>query len=156
MSTMASRVAFHVKLADDYMARIESAISEELIVAQRKWGVKLSDETAELVKRHSLDQLTRKVDLTLKTSWGFETSVTLKIKGLSKGATSGILNDLTLPDELDSVPSIALVLGRDGFEVESEPSDNTVQPAELSDYILRKILVWVRTAIFYGVGSYKG
>ncbi len=156
MSTMASRVTFHVKLAEDYMAQIESAISEELTVAQRKWGVRLSDETVDLVRQHSFNQLTRKVDLTLKTSWGFEPAIALKIKGLTKGPTSGIFDDLELPRELSSVPPIALVLGRDGFEVESEPSDNTVQPAELSDYILSKILVWVRTAIFYGVGSYKG
>lgn len=155
MSTMASRVAFHVKLAEDYMERIESAIEAELKTAQRKWGVSLSEETIELVKRDSLNQLSMKVDLTLKTSWNFQPIITLKIKGLSKNSSSGMLKDLTLPDELKSVPEIALVLGREGFEVESEPSDGTVEPAELNGYILDRILVWVRTAVFYGVGSYK-
>jgi len=156
VSTMASRVAFHVKLADNYMALIDQAIEDELKTAQRKWGVELSDETIESVKRHSLNQLSMKVDLTLKTSWNFQPFVTLKIKGLSKNSSSGPLKDLTLPDELKSVPEIALVLGRDGFEVESEPSDGTVDPADLNGYILNRILVWIRTAVFYGVGSYKG
>jgi len=153
---MASRIAFHVRLADNYMELIDSAIETELKAAQRKWGVDLSEETVELVKRNSLNQLSMKVDLTLKTSWNFQPIVTLKIKGLSKSGSSGLLKDLTLPDELKSVPDIALVLGRDGFEVESEPSDGTVAPADLNGYILDRILVWIRTAVFYGVGSYKG
>jgi len=156
VSTMASRVAFHVKLADNYMALIDQAIEEELKTSQRKWGVELSDETIELVKRSSLNQLSMKVDLTLKTSWNFQPFVTLKIKGLAKSSSTGLLKDLTLPDELKSVPAIDLVLGRDGFEVESEPSDGTVSPADLNSYILNRILVWIRTAVFYGVGSYKG
>ena len=153
---MASRIAFHVRLADNYMELIDSAIETELKAAQRKWGVDLSEETVELVKRNSLNQLSMNVDLTLKTSWNFQPIVTLKIKGLSKSGSSGLLKDLTLPDELKSVPDIALVLGRDGFEVESEPSDGTVAPADLNGYILDRILVWIRTAVFYGVGSYKG
>jgi len=156
MSTMASRITFHVKLADNYMELIDAAVEDEIQIAQRKWGVDLSDEIIESVKRHSLNQLAMKVDLTLKTSWNFQPTVSMKIKGLSKNSGSGILKDLTLPDELGSVPEIALVLAREGFEVESEPSDNTVQPSELSDYILNKILTWARTGIFYGVGSYKG
>lgn len=157
MSTMASRIAFHVKLAENYMELIDEAIEDELKIAQRKWGVDLSDETIESVKRHSLNQLSMKVDLSLKTSWNFQPVVSVKIKGLSKNSGSGLLKDLNLPEELSSVPDIALVLSKaDGFEVESEPSDNTVLPAELGDYILRKILTWARTGIFYGVGSYKG
>lgn len=156
MSTMASRIAFHVKLAENYMDLIDKAIEDELKVAQRKWGVDLSEETVELVRRHSLNQLSMKVDLTLKTSWNFQRVVTLKIKGLSKSSGNGLLKDLNLPDEIDSVPAIELVLGRDGFEVESEPSDGTVLPADLPEYILDRILVWIRTAVFYGVGSYKG
>ena len=155
MSTMASRITFHVKLTDNYMELIDEAIEDELKVAQRKWGVALSEETVEHVKRHSLNQLSMKVDLTLKTSWNFQPIVSLKIKGLSKSSTSGLLKDLTLPDELERVPDIELVLGRDGFEVESEPSDGTVDPADLSDYIMDRIVVWGRTAVFYGVGSYK-
>jgi len=156
MSTMASRIAFHVKLADNYMELIDEAIEDELKVAQRKWGVDLSDETVESIKRHSLNQLSMKVDLSLKTSWNFQPFVTLKIKGLSKSSGNGLLRDLNLPEELSSVPAIDLVLGRDGFEVESEPSDNTVSPSDLDSYILNRILTWIRTAIFYGVGSYKG
>lgn len=155
MSTMASRIAFHVKLADNYMELIDEAIEDELKTAQRKWGVDLSDETIESIKRHSLNQLSMKVDLSLKTSWNFQPSVTLKIKGLSKTSGNTLLRDLNLPEELSSVPAIDLVLGRDGFEVESEPSDNTVAPSELDGYILSRILTWIRTAIFYGVGSYK-
>lgn len=156
MNAMASRITFHVKLADNYMDLIEEAIEDELIVAQRKWGVSLSEETVEHVKRHSLNQLSMKVDLTLKTSWNFQPIINLKIKGLTKSSGNDLLKDLTLPDELDSVPDIELVLGRDGFEVEDEPSDGTVLPAELNGYILNRILVWSRTAVFYGVGSYKG
>lgn len=156
MSATASRIAFHVKLADNYMDLIEEAIEDELSVAQRKWGVSLSEDTVEHVKRQSLNQLSMKVDLTLKTSWNFQPIVSLKIKGLSKSSGNSLLKDLTLPDELDSVEGIELVLGRDGFEVEDEPSDGTVLPADLSEYILNRILVWARTAVFYGVGSYKG
>lgn len=156
MSTMASRIAFHVKLAENYMDLIEEAVEDELKVAQRKWGVELSEETIELVKRHSLNQLSMKVDLTLKTSWNFQPTVTLKIKGLSKSSGSELNKDLNLPEELALVPAIELVLGRDGFEVESEPSDGTVLPKDLDSYILNRILVWARTAVFYGVGSYKG
>lgn len=153
MSTAASRVTFHVKLAEDYMASIDAVIEDELKVAQRKWGVELSKEAVENVKRHSLNQLSMKVNLTLKTSWNFQPIVSLKIKGLSKSSGSELLKDLTLPDELSKVPDIALVLSRDGFEVESEPSDGTVLPADLNGYILDRILTWARTAVFYGVGS---
>lgn len=156
MSTMASRILFHVKLADNYMDLIEGAIEDELRTAQRKWGVDLSGETIEEVKRHSLNQLSMKVDLTLKTSWNFQQIITLKIKGLSKSSGDGLLKDLNIPEELNLVPEIELVLGRDGFEVESEPSDGTVLPGDLESYILNRILVWTRTAVFYGVGSYKG
>lgn len=155
MSTMASRIAFHVKLTDNYMDLIEAAVEDELKVSQQKWGVELNEETIELVKRHSLNQLSMKVDLTFKTSWNFQPIVTLRIKGLSKSSGNAMLRDLTLPEEIESVPEIELVLGRDGFEVESEPSDGTVLPSELQDRLLKLILVWARTAVFYGVGSYK-
>lgn len=156
MSATASRIAFHVKLADNYMDLIEEAIEDELAVSQRKWGVSLSAETVEHVKRQSLNQLSMKVDLTLKTSWSFQSVLSLKIKGLSKGSGNGLASDITIPEDLESVEGIELVLGRDGFEVEDEPSDGTVLPADLSEYILNRILVWARTAVFYGVGSYKG
>lgn len=151
----ASRIAFHVKLASNYMDLIENALQDELIVAQRKWGVSLTEEALEDVKRHSLNQLSMKVDLTLKTNWNFQEVITLKIKGLSKSSSNGLLKDLKLPEELDKVPGIKLVVGRDGFEVESEPSDNTVDPSDLPEYILNRILTWVRTAVFYGVGSFR-
>lgn len=151
----ASRIAFHVSLADNYMDLIENALNDEIAIAQRKWGVELGDEALESIKRHSLNQLSMKVDLTLKTSWNFQQVVTLKIKGLSKSSSTGLLKDLKLPAEIKKVPQIKLVLARDGFEVESESSDNTVDPSELPDYILNKILIWVRTGVFYGVGSYR-
>lgn len=151
----ASRIAFHVSLADNYMDLIENALNDEIAIAQRKWGVELGDEALESIKRHSLNQLSMKVDLTLKTSWNFQQVVTLKIKGLSKSSSTGLLKDLKLPAEIKKVPQIKLVLARDGFEVESESSDNTVDPSELPDYILNKIVTWVRTGVFYGVGSYR-
>lgn len=156
MSTMASRVAFHVKLADDYMELIQGAIEDELKVAQRKWGVNLSPESIEGIRRHSLNQLSMKVDLALKTAWNFQPIITLKIKGLSRGSGSQIQKDLDLPADLKKVQSLKLILGRDGFELTSEPEDGTVSPDELASTVLNRITVWARTAVFYGVGSYKG
>lgn len=155
MSTASSRIAFHVRLDENYMELIDEAIVDELKIAQRKWGVALNEEAEELVKKHSLNQLSMKVDLSFKTSWNFQPLVTFKIKGLSKNGDSGLLKDLTLPDEIESVPDVKLVLGRDGLEIESEPSDNTIDPAHLSSYAMERILKWIRTAVFYGVSSYR-
>lgn len=156
MSTMASRVAFHVKLAENYMELIEGAVEDEIKVAQRKWGVNLSPEAIEDIRKHSFNQLSMKVDLALKTSWNFQPVITLKIKGLSRESGSVIQKDLNLPAELKKVQSLQLVLGRDGFELTSEPEDGTVSPGELPEAVLNRIIAWARTAVFYGVGSYKG
>lgn len=154
MNASASRVGFVVALPQDYMDQIESAIKAELKVSQQKWGVSLSQETQESVRKHSVNQLTLKVDSTLKTSWEFKPEISLRIKGLTKGS-GGFTSDLNIPEDAEQVNGIRLILAREGYEVDEEDSDGALNAEDLPAKLLEAIIKWLRTAIFYGVGSYK-
>lgn len=154
MNASASRVGFIVALPSDYMDQIEEAVTDELKVAQQKWGVKLSPETQERVREHSINQLVLKVDSALKTTWEFKPEISLKIKGLTKGS-GGFNTDLNIPEDADKLDGIRLILAREGYEVDDEDSDGSLNVTDLPTRLLEAILKWLRTAIFYGVGSYK-
>lgn len=150
-----NRVIFNVELPEDFLQSMEQVMEEELQIAQRKWGISLDDELQEQVKRHSLNQLAAKVDLTMKVSWNFQRVLPLKIKGLTKSSAGEIHKDLLLPRDAGKVGPLKLLLDRDGYEVDDEDSDGAVSAEDLPSSALQTILTWLRTAIFYGVGSFR-
>lgn len=148
-----NRVGFHIKLDNNYKKEIRTAMELEMTVAQKKWGVKLDDSIQAHIIEHALEQLDQKVSDTSKSSWNFQDTLTIKIKGLSKKGQ----RDLQLPKDQNysKMKNKNFIMTRDGWEVTDDASDASIKLIDFPEYVFNKIIEWSRTAVFYGVGSYK-
>lgn len=151
MAVGSDLVGVHVALPPDFQTQIESAMAAELSVASQKWGVSLSDEAREYVLEHSLRQLQAQVAELMKTSWQFDPVVSLKVRGLPKRGRA----DIHLPAHASKLQDVRLKESKVGWIVAEDGDVDSVAPEDMDTVIREQILAWARTAVFYGVGSYR-
>lgn len=137
-----------IDLGSDFIeTAIADAMEEEFDIASRKWRVYPSDEEKKHIIEQSLLQLRTKVRGLACHEWAFEQELRLAVAGLS--------NNIKIPSKDATRSKHRLVRARDGWVIDQDDSEFSIKLVELPDAIRREILEGARTAVFYGVGSYK-
>lgn len=145
-----ARPLIAVTMPVDYMNKIEDVLLDELEIAQNKWGLRLSKDDVNSVKKHSLNQVTEKFATTFKCQWGFEPVAKIKLKGVSFYHEP---KEVIALDRFDE--NTYLVIGKQGLEVDDEIGEDAFLIKDFTEHLMNIILKWTRTAVFYGVGSFR-
>lgn len=130
---------------------LESIIAEELIRAQNTWGVRLSEEEKTRVIQSTHRQLESKVFSAMESEWVMgQRDISVWVRGEEIDATCylPINDDSTYAD-------MRVVRKRNFWEISHENTDAVVSLNDIPDQIIGLMKDWVRTGIYYGVGSYK-
>ena len=107
--------------------------------ACRKWDVELVPDEREKVANSAMQQLFDKASHNFGNIW--------------KGGQEVFINIDTHSEKLEHNSTI---LRQGNVFIEStEPDHNNVPVSELGGYLCDLLSSWVRTAVFYGVGSYS-
>jgi hypothetical protein len=146
-----NKLIIHLTLPEDFMTRLADTIEDELAVASKKWKVELNEDSRDIIRRHSRAQLRQKTAETSRSPWDLSSRVTVKVN--ATGTFAG--KELELPVGLTAAAAdLRLIRMRDGWEIDTEARDGSVALSEFSSFFQEKLLTWVRTAVFYGVGTY--
>jgi hypothetical protein len=148
MKTPPTRIFIHLRLGADFMDEVRAEMENELDVASKKWGIRLNVEDRDLVLKHSLNQLKKKVSESAKHNWDFSPKVSIKVTSPKRAS------DITLPDPALERSKVKIIKSRDGWELEQEHSDESVLIGEFHEHFKTRIKTWARTAVFYGVSSF--
>lgn len=148
MKTPPNRIFIHLKLGNDFMDEVRAEMENELDVASKKWGIRLNLEDRDLVMKHSLNQLKKKVSESAKNNWEFTPKVSIKVTSPKRAS------DITLPDPALTNSKVKIIKSRDGWELEQEYSDESVLIGDFHEHFKSRIKTWARTAVFYGVSSF--
>lgn len=148
MKAVSNKIIIKINLGPDFNSIIEAEMADELMIAGKKWGIRLNTEDKDLILKHSMKQLQRKVSEAAKINWNLSDTLEVKVSA-SKGAS-----DISLPDPMLENSRVRLVKSRDGWELEQEFSDESVRIGEFVEHFKAKIKTWARSAVFYGVSSY--
>lgn len=148
MKSTRNRMVVHLDLENNFLATVEEAMEDEFDLACKRWKVRLNGEDHDVVMKHSLSQLRRKVTEVAKANW--DLSDRLNVRVVSPRPDM----ELTLPNPKAHSSSTRFIFVRDGWEVDDERREESVRISDFRDHMQRSILDWARTAVFYGVGSY--
>lgn len=149
MKTATNRIFIHLKLGAEFMDEVRAEMEDELKVASKKWGIRLNTEDKDLVLKHSMNQLKKKVSESAKHNWEFTPKVSIKVTSLKRAS------DITLPDPALDRSKARIIKSRDGWEMEQEISEESVLIGEFHEHFKSRIKTWARTAVFYGVSSFS-
>lgn len=148
MKTPPNKIFIHLKLGAGFMDEVKAEMENELDVASKKWGIRLNTEDRDLVIKHSLNQLKKKVSESAKQNWDFSPKVSIKVTSPKRAS------DITLPDSSLANSKVKIIKSRDGWELEQEYSDESVLIGDFHEHFKSRIKTWARTAVFYGVSSF--
>lgn len=132
---------------------VEETMNDELSIAKGKWKIFLTDEEDKLVLEKSKEQVLEKAKVITKDlDWTF--SDTIHITPV-RGKEGGFLtSNICLPADRRK-HSLNLIEVNDGWKIEKDHSIESIPIFDFSEKIVSDILTWSRTAVFYGVGSFK-
>lgn len=148
MKTATNKIFIHLKLGNAFMDEVRAEMTDELAVAAKKWGIRLNSDDKELILKHSMNQLKRKVSESAKNNWDFTPKVSIKVTSPKRAS------DITLPDPALDRSKVRIIKSRDGWEMEQEMSEESVLIGEFHEHFKSKIKTWARTAVFYGVSTF--
>lgn len=151
MAKQDSSLILKILLPDDFEDVITTAMEEEFSIASHKWNVFLSNEAKEEIFRHAKKQLSTKVASVTKSNWDFGSVLFVKISDAKASQTIHLPFTNGFPEQLDNH---IILRGSNEWKLTDEQNDKTVLLSNFYEYILNNLENWVRTAVFYGVGSY--
>ena len=128
-----------VKLPENYSNILETSIIDEMEKACRKWDVELVPDEREKVASSAMQQLFDKASHNFGNVW--------------KGGQEVFINIDTHSERLEH--NSAILRQGNVFIESTEPDRSNVPVSELGGYLCDLLSSWVRTAVFYGVGSYS-
>lgn len=179
---MPSKITVKAELGNEFSDSIEKAINDKLRVAQNKWGVALNKEQQDLVIRNTRLQLSKKLievykheqkvdrQLEQRIHQSMESKaedneldtevedpslnlstiyVTVKTKHLEKDVA------ISVGENYPKTASLLIARTSQGYIAADEETDSSVWLADFPEKIKKDILKWAKTAVFYGVGSFK-
>lgn len=145
---------------DEFRSSLLDILYDEMKIASSKWRVSLSEDESSTVVRHSLAQLNGRLssigdklyEFNFVTSQEFE----ILLHGL-KRESSLTFQELLLDEE---TKNLQIRKEKNSFRVEENAEANSskhlVIPVEYLERLIKETIEkWLRTAVFYGVGSYK-
>lgn len=139
-------------LPSEFTSTLENAVEDEFTVAERKWGVVLNEEKREVVKRNAYQQLEGKVNAMARHRWTLEDE-TLRVAIQAPGASGRVITYPLAPAEASKLTEAAL-FAKETWRLDDEPTVDSIPLSTLDETMLTFMEQWLRTAVFYGVGSY--
>lgn len=144
---MPSTLRLTLQQGEDFIKQIRAAMEDELEIASGKWGVRLTDEQRAGILEAAFKQLRLRVESVSNEAWEFTSEVKYSFAG-SRGS-------FIVPSAEASASHIRLVRASDGWQVDQDRREDSVKIGEFLPVARNEIMTWARTAVFYGVGSYK-
>lgn len=143
-----TKMIIHVDLGQDFVETIRKDMEQAFDEAVKKWGVFVNFKQKEAIFTHSIRQVQAKTSENAKNNWDLSDHLTIRAISVRSGI------EISLPSPEAANVKTKLFYTRDGWEVDQENNEESVALNDFADYIRNKIRTWVRTAVFYGVGSY--
>lgn len=144
---MSSKLHLIVSHGEGFVGELKAAMKDELAIASRKWGVNLSKAEEAFVLETALKQLRLRVEAIAGHPWNYTPEVTYVLAG--KKAT------LRVPSPEASKSPLRLVRASDAWKVDPDREETSIPLGEFAAAARGETLAWARTAVYYGVGSYK-
>lgn len=153
-----------VKYSNSFSKRLHRAICDEISVAQKKWGVTLTESEKKRVQLAAMEQLHCKISNISRSVWD-EDERTIVLNARISPVVANVLEDSLEDDYYLNLPMDAskkakcrhyyVHRGSQGLSVDTDGSDNDAMtlPRLHLDF-MNMMVVWARTAVMYGVGSY--
>ncbi len=135
-----------VSFPKNFTSTLENEITDELAIAQTKWKLSLTKAQEDVVRAAAKEQLCSKVSSLFKNNWKFESNMTISVAGLTE--------DLFLSKKNKLDEDLKFLLSKSGWSLTTEETGNSVSGDQLYSALVKTLTVWLRTAVFYGVGSF--
>lgn len=148
MKTTTNKILVHLHLEETFIDEIHEAMQDELDIASKKWGVRLNLEDRDMIVKHSLSQVRKKVSESAKIAWNYDTKLSIRVNSFKR------TSEINLPTTSPAAAKMRLFKSREGWEIEQEPTEESVPVSEFYEHFKSLILTWGRTAVFYGVSSF--
>lgn len=148
LKTNTNKILVHLNLNEGFNEEINEALDDELNVASKKWGVRLNMNDRALILKHARNQLRRKVSESAKIAWNYDQKLSIRVSSHKR------TSDINLPTSSPAATKIRLIKSREGWEIEQEPTEESVAVSDFLEHFKSLIITWGRTAVFYGVSSY--
>lgn len=138
----------HINLPKGFINKVKKVMENELSIASGKWGVTLTNgEKADLIN-HAMNQVQRKVNDNTRLVWDFSDVLNVRVNSPKN-------EELHIPDARLATHPKRLIKTKVGWEVDDESRDESIFLKDFHEHLQNLIFTWSRTAVFYGVGSYK-
>lgn len=139
-----------LQLPSDYFEKLDEIFEDEFVIAQKKWGITLDEHQKQKIYQNSFFQWREKVATVSKNPVDRTYNrVTFNIRTQDE-----FLEDYVLPKK--HKVNIPLMDVQAGWTVGREEGKPFVYVNDFYDFMVEKFEKWMRTAVFYGVGSYVG
>lgn len=139
-------------LPENFNESLSVAAQEEMNLAQRRWSVKLNDADIDRVMELSFAQLVAKVRvISGNDAW------TLDDNSLEVTIRDGRADEIVfLPKDSSSIADVYVIRdNKEDWRIDDEPTANSTALVDLPERFTEEISMWLRTAVFYGVGSFR-
>lgn len=144
---MASHCTLSLHLDEGFNDDLQKEMKNELKEASFKWGVKLTEKQKVEILKRSVDQVRFRVVSVSGNPWNLENKIDFKMNGLQK--------NISVSHDDQKIPNIQLIRARDSWIVDNDVSEKSVALKDFYQHFKQEVMTWARTAVFYGVGSYK-
>lgn len=145
-----TKMIIHINLPENFAEILSDEMEKELEKSSKKWGVYINYKQKETIFNYAKEQVRMKTSDHAKNNWDFSDQLTIRANSHKRGI------EITLPAPEDvKLPSARLFYTRDGWELDQEKNEESIELSHFADFIQSKIKTWARTAVFYGVGSYS-
>lgn len=144
-----AKMLVHLNLGENFREKIQDFMEDEFYIACKKWDVKPNTDDKQDIFYHAIRQLRRKVSENARTNWDLSDELTVKINAFKKET---IVLELPSPKAVSLKSTI--ISTRDGWEIDQEMNVDAVELKNFCEYMIERIELWARTAVFYGVGSF--
>jgi len=144
---LSNSLTITVSLPNDFISQLDKEIDGELQIAQKKWKLNLSEDEQNLVRKSARDQLRSKVSTLSKNTWDLGSKLVI--------TAAGATGTLAVKPGTKVNSEHSLLLNKNGWSVTTEEADAVVPSEDFYEDLINRIFTWVRTAVFYGVGSYS-
>jgi CRISPR/Cas system CMR-associated protein Cmr1 (group 7 of RAMP superfamily) len=148
MKTEKPHITLVINLDNNFLSDLDDVFDDELKISQKKWKLSLASQDVDLIKNNSIKQLKNKISEITKIKWK-DINENIKI-----WIPSPKSEEIELFSNEKTNSKINLLRMRDGWYIDSENTEESVNINEFYEYFINQLFTWYRTAIFYAVGSF--
>ena len=139
-------LTLEVELTPEFYASLESAMTDEMSIAQGKWRTNLDTDEQDTILGHSKNQLQTKA-LSMAKPWQYgDASISIVIAHPRD-------KQVKLPEEISELEGVALIRPKSLWEIAEDEVDGSTDVENFVPCVEELLTDWARTAVFYGVGS---